>query len=237
MESLFGSNFHQRHRAHANSESVDSQYSRAMAKASVFSGLAVGGLSLVAGKRISPSIRRNLLVGSAVGLGIGIGMAKKQDPTVNIISNLVAGTAGLVAFERMRKYSPKGLQSFKQFLVNHGAEAQVNSVMSAVSHAKAKFPLLEHVISAESAAAGGALITMPVAHSIMTRVMAKMNRAATDHGDGSFIPSFAPNQAGGNIPRKSNDTRHRLNEHMSADVHFSGTHNSYYNKHQALEGL
>lgn len=185
----------------------------------------------------------------AIGLGslFLFNMARHHDPKVNDRPHAAHHTSittmasyvglGLALNMGMQKAVPLGLKALKGSLMRNGKAEMVASVANMITQAKKNFPLLNHVLTDEAAAMGLSIASIPVAHSVITKVIAHHRRRVSDHGDTSFVPSSFKNIAG-SVSNRIDNSPQIMNPYMNgAQVKFSGNLKSYYNTHKALGEL
>ncbi len=239
---LTGSQHKKDHQVRRNNGKVkehpDTEYDRSR-KLNILASTLAGAASLLAFKAkgaMVPGLRRNIFFGGSFALGVGASVIRGDDIGAAVISNSLATAAGYIAYKGIVNNADKGIKALKDDMLRNGAKAAVNNIESAIINAKNKFPLLGQMITKESAGLTGALITIPVAHSIIQRQIKIHKLRYSDNADASFIPSTITNQAGQATPSYT-PTEIMAQEANRAEVSFKGSLNTYYNSAQAFEEI
>lgn len=198
---------------------------------------ASAAFSALAFQKASPGLRALMGIGGTAAMGAGLMMANRDDPNLAMASWGMGAVAGTLTYAMVSKKSPQGIRALRDTLTRQGHAAGVEAMETAVAQARKNFPLLGNVISTEGLALAEGITTVPMAHSLMMKVMASEKRRTTDHGDVSFMPSWQDNQAGYVTPRRSMAPQHAPQPSQSANVSFSGQVRSHYNSSRAYEEL
>lgn len=195
-------------------------------KSAAIFGAALAGIAISA-KKFNPKIRAGLAIGGAIGLS-SLAAPKSTDPSATILGLAIAGAGAVFAHNLVSNKGLLGLRSLKSFLSKHSAAGPVQGATNAIKDAKKTFPVLDRLLSKHGLALGAGLITLPIAHSIMSQHFASMNRRTTDHREMAFASAWQNNQAGITSGRKSNATLFGNNQSNEVNLNFRGSVNSHY---------
>ena len=239
---MFGLNYSDPNRSHAvvRDQILVAEHSKGVQIAKFASGVAGAtaiGATIIKREAMSPALRKNIFFGTLLGLGISSSLVRGTDPGVAIATNTLTTAAGLAVYATTQKNVGRGIKALRESLIRNGQDSTVHSIENAIKSAKAKFPLLESILTEEAAAMGVTIAAVPVAHAIVQRFIAHHRRRTTDHGDFAFVPSTMQNNAGSFGQKSDNDPMVIQDTHGSAQVNWSGHLRTFYDHSAALGEL
>lgn len=187
--------------------------------------------------RGSPALRRNVFFGASLGLGIAADVAQGRDPLSAVVTNTVAGAAGVLAYIGGKKAADKGLQALQSAaLFNQKAASAVNALTDALNKAKGVHPIFANFLSKETIGIGAAMAAIPIANHIIQRVIQRWSRERQHPADYVTAPGQMDNQAGERGGR-GQTVAVRAPRDRSASVTINGQVRTYYDTKQAMKGL
>lgn len=209
----------------------DEESKRTVKTSALFTSLIGGTAAILLGKRLTPAMSTGLFFGLSTALSVGSDIARKSDPKVAIVSNLLASSAGYAAFSQRGRVSDIGVKTLKSFI---GSE-RWDKLSGFASRISSAHPILEGLFTKNTIGMALAVATIPIAHTIVQRSIAKYRR--DERSLDPTINTQMHNQAGQTYNRFEGIGDIPYDPHSGADVRIRGRVQTIYNNRLAVESI
>ena len=205
---------------------------------------AIGGalsLGLKASGRASSNVRRNSFFGASMAVGIFSDMQRGQSFAGAALNNSISNAAGYAAYAGAMRGADMGIKLLQSGgsgggpLLRGKASNSYSHLVGALSKARGVHPLFAAFLSKETIGIGAAMATIPVAHRIIQRVIARWHRDDIAEGEAT-IGSNGSTDAGvqGDREEKSGNFS---GGNSTVDLIMTGRVRSHYNSDRARKDL
>lgn len=207
---------------------IDQDNEQVVKTSAGLTSVAAGIPTILLGKKVHPGLRLGMFLGLSTTLGIAHDKLRGWDTGEAVLSNTLAGAAGYVAYLQKEKVANVGVATLESFLSKQPGRWE--KTLELFERAKNIHPVFSSFLSRETIGMGLAIASVPIAHSIIQRLLIDWHREK-GRGYSPTMGSEFRNQAGREAPRENREFMR--DGHSSADVNVRGKIGSAYSS-QAL---